>query len=184
MNCRYSIPHCKPFFIVLSESMLVYFRDWWVPMACPWSMGQQESKERNTGQKKQQCLFPKLGLHPLQPRHRYSPRSSPRDRSATSTPIPYLSAGLPPPRIKTQWVRCYPNTTKLSKEENGQNVWTSSFIEEHKTYHCKYFSNNGETLRSNLNMELKRKGEVCFKMLIIWSYARFQLSTELYNKSC
>lgn len=157
MNCRYSIPHCKPFFIVLSESMLVYFRDWWVPMACPWSMGQQESKERNTGQKKQQCLFPKLGLHPLQPRHRYSPRSSPRDRSATSTPIPYLSAGLPPPRIKTQWVRCYPNTTKLSKEENGQNVWTSSFIEEHKTYHCKYFSNNGETLRSNLNMELKKK---------------------------
>lgn len=79
-------------------------------MACRWSMERQESTARNTGQMGVQCLCLKLGQHPLRLRHRASPRSSPRDRSATSTPTPSLCVGLLLPRIKTQWVSWHGHT--------------------------------------------------------------------------
>lgn len=90
---------------IINAGWLVSSRGWWVQMGCPWWMGQQESTGRSTGQMGGRCRCLLLGLHPLKPNHRASPRLSLRDRSATSTPTLCLSAGPPPPRIKTQWVR-------------------------------------------------------------------------------
>lgn len=112
-------------FTILLQStyLLVYSREWWALMVCPWSMGQQESMGRNIGRMEELCLCPKSGLHPLRPRHRARPRLSPRDRSAMSTPTPSLCAGLPPPRIKTPWVR-YANNAGVR--------WATVAVENHK----------------------------------------------------